>query len=100
MYRFKYSNCREYAKYFAKEAVMRYGAWIKRNEIEAILPVPMYPGKKRKRGYNQAEVFAWELALLTGLPVENKRIIRTVNTVSVFFPPHRSRKNPVVFTNY
>lgn len=80
MYRFKYSNCRECARFFAKQAVVRYGGWMERNGIEVIVPVPMFPGKKRKRGYNQAEVFARELSLLTGIPVEKSWIVRRVNT--------------------
>ena len=58
MYRFKYSNKREYADFYAKEAVRIYGDWIRRKQIEAIVPVPMYRLKEKGRGYNQAAVFA------------------------------------------
>ena len=51
MYRFKYSNKREYAKFFAQQAVQKYGAWIGQNKIQAIVPVPMYLPKERVRGY-------------------------------------------------
>ena len=50
MYRFKYSNRREYAKFFAIQAVKKYGDWIKERQIQAIVPVPMYRQKERKRG--------------------------------------------------
>ena len=50
MYRFKYSNKREYADYYAEVAVLRYGTWIRHRGIEVIIPVPMFPGKKRNRG--------------------------------------------------
>lgn len=80
MYRFKYSNKREYADYYGLEAVRLYGAWIKRREIEAIVPVPMYIWKKRRRGYNQAEVFANRLGQLLQLPVECNLVKRIRNT--------------------
>ena len=50
MYRFKYSNKREYADFYAKEAVRIYGDWIRRKQIEAIVPVPMYRWKERGEG--------------------------------------------------
>lgn len=80
MYRFKYSNRREYAKYFAKQAVERYGEWIEKKHIQAIVPVPMYLAKERKRGYNQAACFAKELSVLTGIPMETKLVHRIKNT--------------------
>lgn len=80
MYRFKYSNRREYAKNFAKYAVKQYGDWIKRNHIQVIVPVPMYLPKQKKRGYNQAESFAGELSWLTGIPMDKNLIIRIKDT--------------------
>lgn len=80
MYRFKYSNRREYADYYASEAAKRYGDWIKRNNIQAIVPIPMYEKKKRLRGYNQASVFAKALGRELSLPVDEKMIKRIANT--------------------
>lgn len=80
MYRFKYSNKREYADFYAWEAVSAYYSWIKRQGIEAIVPVPMYIWKKRRRGYNQAEVFAKRLGAQLQLPVECNLVKRTRNT--------------------
>lgn len=77
MYRFKYSNRREYAVFYAKEAARLYGDWVKKNHIEVIVPIPMYRGKKKRRGYNQAEVFARALGRELKLPV-NDRIVRRV----------------------
>ena len=50
MYRFKYSNKREYADFYAKEAVRIYGDWIRRKQIEAIVPFPCTVGRKRGEG--------------------------------------------------
>lgn len=62
MYRFKYTNRREYARAFAKRAVEQYGDWIAAKQIDFIVPVPMHRAKVRRRGYNQAIVFAREIA--------------------------------------
>jgi len=35
------------------------------------VPVPLHPARLRKRGYNQAERLAAELAVRTGLPVHD-----------------------------
>jgi ComF family protein len=80
MYRFKYSNRRCYGKVLAKHLVKNHGDWIKRQQFDAIIPVPMYGPKKRRRGYNQAEVLAKALSELTGIPVYTDLITRDVNT--------------------
>lgn len=80
MYRFKYSNKREYAYLFAKQAVQNYGAWMKRAGIEVIVPVPMYKKKQRRRGYNQAECFARELSKQIGIPVDTNLVRRVADT--------------------
>lgn len=80
MYRFKYSNRREYASFYADEAAVSYADWVRRREIEAIVPIPMYPAKKRRRGYNQAEVFAGALGQKLQIPVETKLVKRTRDT--------------------
>ncbi|MBP3489138.1 MAG: ComF family protein [Roseburia sp.] len=81
MYRFKYAGRREYAAYYAKEAAKLYGDWVKRNQIEVIVPVPMYLRKRRQRGYNQAEVFARALGRELGLLVDAGVVRRVKNTV-------------------
>ena len=81
MYRFKYSNKREYGEYFAKYAVERYGWWMKKIGIDVIVPVPMYKRKRKRRGYNQAEVFADQLARYTEIKVDKKMISRVRDTL-------------------
>lgn len=81
MYRFKYSNKREYAAYYAKVAAALHGDWVKRNKIEVLVPIPMYMGKQRRRGYNQAEVFARALGRELGIPVDTGIVTRVRNTI-------------------
>lgn len=93
MYRFKYSNKREYAAYFAEQAVKQYGAWVQKNDIEVIIPVPMYSRKQRRRGYNQAECFAKELGRITGIPVDLKCVQRIEDTKPLKTLDPGQRKN-------
>lgn len=81
MYRFKYANKREYAAFYAEQAAYLYENWVREKQIEAILPVPMYFWKKRRRGYNQAEVFAKQLGKKLDIPVDTKLVKRIRNTV-------------------
>ena len=80
MYRFKYSNRREYAEWFAGLAKERVGEWLGRIEPEAIVPVPMYQKKQKKRGYNQAEVFAKALSQIMSIPCDAQLISRVRDT--------------------
>ncbi|SFC18142.1 ComF family protein [Butyrivibrio sp. YAB3001] len=80
IYRFKYSGRQEYARFFAGEAKKLCGARLKKLGIEAIVPVPMFKGKEKKRGYNQAEIFAKELSLALKIPMRNDIIERNRNT--------------------
>ena len=81
MYRFKYSNRREYARFFAAYAKRQYGEWIKSKGIDVIIPVPMYEKKRRLRGYNQAESLARALSLDFEIPVDTGLVQRVKDTM-------------------
>lgn len=93
MYRFKYNNKREYAKFFAIQAVEKYGDWMRERKIQAIVPVPMYRKKERRRGYNQAWCFARELSVLTGIPIADKLVNRVKDTPALKGLNRQERKN-------
>ena len=80
LYRYKYSNKREYAKAYGEETVRVCGDWIESLMIDAIIPVPLHKSRKRKRGYNQAELYAREIGNKLNIPVMANLVTRTVNT--------------------
>jgi ComF family protein len=80
MYRFKYGNRREYARFFAEEAERRLLSWIRDTGVEVLVPVPMYPKKERRRGYNQAKLFARALAERLELAYEPSMVRRVRDT--------------------
>ncbi len=79
--RLKYYNKRQYAKVFAK---MMYNKLLKidTKKYDYIICVPMYIKKKKKRGYDQAELIAEELSKLCNIPIEKGNLIRTKNTLA------------------
>ena len=69
LFRFKYNNRPEYADFYAKCSVKRYGEWIEGLKAQALVPVPLNKKRFAKRGYNQAEEYCKALSLLTGIPM-------------------------------
>jgi len=54
-------------------------------EVEAIMPVPLHPKKKKQRGFNQAQIIAKELARLKGIEFVSGRLVKIKNV-----PPQTS----------
>lgn len=52
------------------------------NKLDAIIPLPLYPDKQRKRGYNQAAVIANGVSEILNIPVINNCIIRQKQTAT------------------
>lgn len=80
MYRFKYNNMRCYVDTFTKDSLRTHERWIRYHNIDAIIPVPMYCSKKRKRGYNQAEVLARGLSKNLNTPMYTDIVVRSRST--------------------
>lgn len=49
-------------------------------EVDAIVPVPLHPSRRRSRGYNQSELLARELSHLADLPLETRALRRARST--------------------
>lgn len=77
VYRMKFQNRRDYLPFFAEAMNQALAGRLRRWRPEMILPVPMHPKKRRRRGYNQSELMAGELARLTGIPMK-KDVLRCV----------------------
>lgn len=76
IYQFKYHNRRIYGEFYAQELYRLYGKDIRRWGIDLIIPVPLHKKRRRKRGYNQAEVIAKHLGKLMDIPVDGKAVVR------------------------
>lgn len=80
IYRYKYKGRKAYAKVFAGEMCYYLGDYIKSLKADAIIPVPLYKGKERRRGYNQATLLARIMGEKLDIPVEEKLVVRNKNT--------------------
>ncbi|MEI6455198.1 MAG: phosphoribosyltransferase family protein [bacterium] len=62
----------------------RYGLYLKQtppfSDISWIIPVPLHRKKFVSRGYNQSEQFGIGLSSAMGVPVENRELIRNLET--------------------
>lgn len=77
----KYKNRREYLDFYSQAMVSRYGKWLSHIRPDALVPVPVHPARRRKRGFNQAEELAERISLLTGIPVRADLLIRIRKTL-------------------
>lgn len=80
LYRFKYGERQEYAECYGALAAEILADDVKLRQAEAIVPVPLHPARQRKRGYNQAALFAEALGEAWGIPVQDKLVVRCRNT--------------------
>lgn len=81
IYRFKYEGRQAYASFYADETVRALGEEIRSWRADALIPIPLHKAKMRKRGYNQAALFAEALSERLGIQVLEKALVRERNTV-------------------
>lgn len=76
IHQLKYKNQPEIGMYIGK----RYGKALKKSsnfsDIDVIIPVPLHSSKKKKRGYNQAEMIAEGLSSSMDIPYDVQSFIR------------------------
>lgn len=93
LYRFKYCSRSEYALFFGQEMAEKKGEWLRALKPDALVPVPIHKSRKRKRGYNQAQMITQELSRLTKIPMENHLVVRTKQTLPQRKLSDRQRQN-------
>lgn len=76
LHRFKNGGRAEYAAFFGREMALHLGEELLGWQPDALIPVPLYAPKERRRGYNQAEVLAGELGRRLHIPVKNRLVER------------------------
>lgn len=78
--RYKYGGRREYAAFYAEEILRTCAREAVRWNAHALVPIPLHPSRRRKRGYNQAALLARELSRRCGIPTDEKLLFRTKKT--------------------
>ena len=70
--------------------------------LNAIIPVPLHPAKKKRRGYNQSELFAMGLAQSLNLPVDlnlSRRVHTDTQTKKSRFVRYENMKEVFTVSN-
>jgi len=73
---FKYKGRRKLGAYLGEllgERLRQSGIY---NDVDIIIPVPLHPFKRWKRGYNQAEIIARKIAEVLRKPLDSSLLIR------------------------
>ncbi len=81
MVQIKYKNKREYLDFFGEALAARYKKIIQRMQADAIVPIPIHAARRKKRGFNQAEILAEILGGRLGIPVHPEMLVRTKKTL-------------------
>ena len=93
IFRFKYAGRMEYASFYGKELYEKKIHWLMARCVDALVPVPIHPSRKRSRGYNQAELIARKLSELSGIPMRASMIRRVKKTMPLKNLSHSERQN-------
>lgn len=78
--RFKYHGRQAFALPYARLWWARRGDELRALKADVLIPVPIHRSRLRKRGYNQAALFAYELEKLSGIPCREDILIRSKHT--------------------
>lgn len=76
----KYKNKREYLDFYSEAIVCRFAAAVRGWQADALIPVPIHPSRRRRRGYNQVEELAERLGKRWNIPVESRVLVRIKKT--------------------
>jgi ComF family protein len=72
----KYRGRRRVAERLADRLAAEPTAWLLLSPDAVLVPVPLHPGRRWERGFNQAELLARALARRSGLPHEARALRR------------------------
>lgn len=77
----KYNNKREYLDFYGTAMAARFGQEIQKMNVDFLAPVPVHKSRRRRRGFNQAEILAEIMGRRLGLSVEPNALARSRKTL-------------------
>ena len=92
IYQFKYHNQRRYGELYSQELVKNFHKEIRQWNPDIMIPVPLHWYRKRKRGYNQAQILAENVGRMLHIPVDTESLIRVKKTSPQKQLGHNARK--------
>lgn len=93
IYQMKFHNKREYIDFYGPYMAEVLGERIRRWDAQALVPVPLHGSKRRKRGFNQAELLAEKVGEELGIPVRTDLVERIRATKPQKELSRRERQN-------
>ncbi len=78
----KYGGCDYLADDMGRQMAQNFAAYKELSGAELVIPVPLFPRRQRRRGYNQSERLARAFSNYTGLPLAAHALVRLRNTLS------------------
>ena len=78
----KYRNQPQVGRYLGEVWGQQMEASILADGVEAFVPIPLHPSRRRERGYNQAEEICKGLAKALDLPVLTRSLVRKRKTLT------------------
>ena len=82
IHRFKYNRQMYYGPHLAAWLLAAAKRWIDWDNVDAIVPVPLYPRKQRSREFNQAGYLAERLSRDVNVPMRHRELRRVKETVT------------------
>lgn len=76
----KYRNKREFLDFYAEVMGYRFSRIVKNWHPDVLVPVPVHPSRRRKRGFNQAEELTRRLSHILDIPMETGLLVRRRKT--------------------
>jgi ComF family protein len=95
IYPFKYYGNRKLAFNMGKRLASTIEADDDYKKADFLVPIPIHPRRKRKRGYNQSEYICRGISSIWNIPVRPNAVKRMVNTKSQTRQSHWERKRNV-----
>ena len=88
----QHKNRFRYGELYSQELVKNFQKEIRRWNPDVIIPVPLHRARRRKRGYNQAQILAENLGKMLCIPVDSKSLARRKKTSPQKKLGHNERK--------
>jgi ComF family protein len=82
MHAFKYKGNKDLGFFMGKMMGHELASSNRFLQVDALVPLPLFPSKERKRGYNQATVLCEGIAEILKKPVLKDAVVRTMHTES------------------
>ncbi|HSG67842.1 MAG TPA: ComF family protein [Bacteroidales bacterium] len=80
IHHFKYGGHKETGKFLGRELGKEICSIEAFNDLDLIIPVPLHPRKKKKRGFNQSEIIAEGISEAVKIPVKTDQLLRHAYT--------------------